>query len=166
MAALKTDFAKVLLYLCLENRLEQQQQKKKQAIARTSVPTNSITARIDQFNPSSDENSNCSVFLFSRNVSKGAGHLTSCYIKKQVGITVTHGSVEKHLRGDCELIWMGCFRGIFLCFCQRRRRPRMSLRTVWRLTPTPGRATATRENYVLTTRWYVPLVNTSACVIP
>lgn len=68
-----------------------------------------------------------------RNVSKEAGHLTSCYTKKRVGISFTSGSVGTVVWLEPPRSTLGmivnqsggvrCFRRLFLCFVRGRKEP-------------------------------------------
>lgn len=68
-----------------------------------------------------------------RNVSKEAGHLTSCYTKKRVGIAFTDGSVGTVVWLEPPRSTLGmivnqsggvrCFRRLFLCFVRGRKEP-------------------------------------------
>lgn len=106
------------------------------------------------------------LLVTTRNVSKEAGHLTSCCTKKQVSLTeqphisCTNRRLEDEPTLQCQVLHV-----FFLCLLQRRTKTRMNPRTVWRrtLTQTHGRATATPGSYARTTRWYAAAVN--ACVV-
>lgn len=71
-------------------------------------------------------------------------------------IRACYESQEQMMSLDCELTqWCQMLQRACAVFCQRRTRTRMNLRTVWRRTSTQthGQATATQENYALTTHW-------------